>query len=89
MGCRRIELDRWDGPDGDPIITHGHTPTTSIKFRAVIEAVAEVGFVASPYVAGLDAGSNPTYRIVSPQMLSLRALRQVPDHSLTGNALLA
>jgi len=38
-----------DGSDGDPIIYHGHTLTSRIKFRDAIKAINEYAFKASPY----------------------------------------
>jgi hypothetical protein len=44
-----VELDCWDGDDGSPLIYHGHTFTTKIPFRSVVEAINRSAFVTSPY----------------------------------------
>ncbi|GAA5853659.1 hypothetical protein JCM8547_007400 [Rhodosporidiobolus lusitaniae] len=49
QGCRSVELDVWDGDDGEPIVTHGMTLTTKIPVRNVLLAIAQYAFLASPY----------------------------------------
>lgn len=46
---RCIEIDIWDGQDGEPEVTHGHTMCTRISFQAVMQAVADFAFVNSPW----------------------------------------
>lgn len=44
QGCRCVEVDAWDGPDG-PQVVHGRTLTTAISFREVIAAIHKYAFV--------------------------------------------
>uniref|UniRef100_A0A8C0YFN1 Phosphoinositide phospholipase C n=1 Tax=Cyprinus carpio carpio TaxID=630221 RepID=A0A8C0YFN1_CYPCA len=49
MGCRSVELDVWDGPDNEPVIYTGHTMTSHIVFRSVIDVINKYAFVASEF----------------------------------------
>lgn len=45
--CFLILVDCWDGPDDLPIIYHGHTLTSKIKFLDVLHTIKEHAFVTS------------------------------------------
>lgn len=48
-GARLVELDCWDGPDNEPVITHGYTMTSTILFKDVLKVIKANAFTVSKY----------------------------------------
>lgn len=44
-GCRCVEVDCWDGQNGEPIVYHGHTLTSKILFKDVIIVLGNYAFI--------------------------------------------
>uniref|UniRef100_A0A2K6KWX3 Phosphoinositide phospholipase C n=1 Tax=Rhinopithecus bieti TaxID=61621 RepID=A0A2K6KWX3_RHIBE len=48
-GCRCVEVDCWDGPDGEPVVHHGYTLTSKVLFRDVVETINKHAFVKNEF----------------------------------------
>ncbi|OAQ88118.1 phosphoinositide-specific phospholipase C [Purpureocillium lilacinum] len=48
-GCRCVEVDCWDGSDGQPQVVHGRTLTTAISFQEVMTTINKYAFVKSSF----------------------------------------
>lgn len=49
QGSRCVELDTWDGANGEPIVYHGYTMTSKISFHQIIQCIKDYGFKSSSY----------------------------------------
>ena len=65
QGLRCLEIDLWNGADGNPIVTHGNTRCTKVQLSEVVKVIATNAFVNNPLpvILSLEEHCDPIQQL--------------------------
>ncbi|TVY82950.1 1-phosphatidylinositol 4,5-bisphosphate phosphodiesterase [Lachnellula suecica] len=70
-GCRCVEVDCWNGSDGQPVVMHGRTLTSQVSFADVMSTISKYAFQKSPYplIVSLEVHCNGVQQALMAQII--------------------
>lgn len=72
-GCRCVEIDAWNGDDGTPMVTHGHTMISEEQLKHVLQVIAQNAFTHGnnmPVIVSLETHLDVEQQKVASSLLT-------------------